>query len=78
MNDNRVVSYKPEVQADNTGTWAGNACRFATEEEAEAYVCDLATRWTLVRHTRIVPSDDPVTCQWVEARTYGVSGRSKP
>jgi hypothetical protein len=55
------MSFKPEVVADSSGTWAGNALRFATEDEAEMYVKDLARRWTLVTATRVVPSDDPVT-----------------
>lgn len=55
------MSYKVEVIADSSGTWAGNGLRFATEEEAAAYAVDLASRWTLVRETRVVPSDDPVT-----------------
>jgi hypothetical protein len=58
-----MTSYKPEVRADSTGTWAGNACRFATRAEAEAYVRDLARRWAAVRDTRVVESSNPVTCR---------------
>lgn len=57
-------SYKPEVQADSSGTWSGNACRFATEAEAQEYVADLAWRWTLVQGTRVVLSEDPVNYRW--------------
>lgn len=57
-------SYKPEVIADDSGVWAGNALRFATREEAEANVRDLANRWFLVRETRVVESDDPVNYRW--------------
>lgn len=53
-------SFKAEVQADSSGSWASNALRFATEAEAEAYAEDLASRWTLVHGTRVVASDDPV------------------
>ena len=53
-------SYAAEVIADSSGKWAGNGLRFATEREAEAYVADLARRWTLVTETRVVESDDPV------------------
>ena len=49
--------YKVEVQADNTGTWAGNALRFVTEGEAEAYALDLAIRWTSVRDWRVVKEE---------------------
>ena len=54
------MSFKAEVIADRSGKWTGNQLRFATEEEAHAYVRDLAFRWTLVTQTRVVPSDDPV------------------
>ena len=30
------MSFKPEVIADLSGTWCGNALRFATREEATA------------------------------------------
>ena len=53
------ASFKPEVIADSSGKWAGNALRFATREEAERYVADLARRLTLVLDTRVVESDDP-------------------
>lgn len=54
------MSWKAEVIADSSGQWAGNMLRFATREKAEAYVLDLASRWTLVRDTRVVECDDPV------------------
>ena len=59
------MSWKPEVVADFTGKWVGNALRFATKEEAEANVANLAWRWTLVRDTRVVECDDPVNYRWV-------------
>lgn len=59
------MSYAPEVIADNSGNWAGNAMRFATEAEAELWVADLKRRWILVRETRAVPSDDPVNYEIV-------------
>ena len=42
-----------EVIADNSGKWAGNAKRYATEEEAKAAARDLASRWMLVREWRV-------------------------
>jgi len=50
------MSWKPEVQADSTGTWVGNALRFATKEEAEGKVLAFAMRWT----SRVVECDEPV------------------
>jgi hypothetical protein len=53
------MSFKPEVIADSSGKWTGNALRFETEQEAKTYVDDLMMRWTLVRDTRIVTSEEP-------------------
>jgi hypothetical protein len=54
------MSFKSEVIADSTGQWCGNALRFATQEEADIYGRDLASRWISVRETRVVQSTDPV------------------
>ena len=54
------MSYAAEVIADASGKWCGNVLRFATREEAESYVADLAARWTSVRETRVIESSDPV------------------
>ena len=62
------MSYQPEVVADSSGAWSGNALRFATEAEARTYVADLAARWTLVTATRVVESDDPVTARITDNR----------
>jgi len=62
------MSYAPEVQTDSTDKWYGNALRFATEEEAQAYVVDLAMRWTAVRDVRVVESEDPVNYAIVNKR----------
>lgn len=58
------MSYAAEVIADDSGTWAGNALRFATEAEAERYASDLYGRWMLVREKRVVTSEDPVNYQF--------------
>jgi hypothetical protein len=54
------MSWKPEVIADASGKWCGNALRFATYADAKDYVLDLALRWTAVREVRVVESEDPV------------------
>jgi hypothetical protein len=61
-------SFKPEVIADNSGKWCGNALRFATRQEAEANVQDLMMRWFAVRDTRVVESGDPVNYLYVDGR----------
>jgi hypothetical protein len=66
------ISYKPEVIADNSGQWTGNALRFATEGEAKAYVSELSYRWTLVRDTRVIPSKDPVNYRWQDGRAVSL------
>lgn len=56
-----AVSWKAEVQADESGEWTGNMMRFPTKKSAEEYALNLASRWTAVRNWRVLPSDDPVT-----------------
>ena len=51
------MSWKPEVRVKGDAKWYGNAIRCETKEEAEAYVRDLAARWTSVVETRVV--EDP-------------------
>ena len=60
------MSFKPEVIADSSGQWCGNALRFATREEAEANVQDLMMRWFAVRDTRVVECDDPVNYSYID------------
>ena len=66
------MSWKPEVIADSSGQWAGNALRFATKEEAEAQVLDLSLWWTSVRETRVVESTDPVNYKYVDGKLIDV------
>lgn len=52
-------SWVPEVQTAGSGdSWDGNALRFSRKEDAEAWVADLAIRWTAVREMRVVPSSE--------------------
>ena len=75
MSSDTTVSFRPEVQADSTGKYYGNAFRFATWGEANQYVQDLAFRWTLVTKTRIVLSDDPVNSAWRDGKRLDLEGR---
>ncbi len=54
------MSYKVEVLVAGEADWTGNALRFATPEEAEAYGKDLSGRWFLVKEWRTVGSDEAV------------------
>jgi hypothetical protein len=58
------MAWKPEVIADSSGKWVGNALRFATRQEAIDNAYDLAMRWTLVRDYRATECDDPVNYRW--------------
>ena len=51
------MSYKPEVIADASGKWCGNALRFATYAEAEANAKDLFARAEETRD-RTIKLDD--------------------
>tara|TARA_R100000789_G_C2882843_1_gene115064 strand:+ start:280 stop:444 length:165 start_codon:yes stop_codon:yes gene_type:complete len=48
------MEYVVEVQADSTGTWAGNGKKFDTEDEAKDYALDLYRRWSAVKEWRVV------------------------
>lgn len=63
-----MKSWKPEVIADDSGQWAGNALRFPTKEEAEANAADLWRRWVLVRETRVVESEDEPNYNWADGK----------
>lgn len=67
------MSWKPEVQTDNTGAWYGNGLRFATEQEAYDNARALADRWFAVRAFRAAPSDDPVNYAWIDGGLVDVS-----
>jgi len=60
------MSWKPEVIADSSGKWYGNALRFATKREAELSAMDLSMRWTSVRDWRATECDDPVRHHYSE------------
>ena len=66
-------SYAPEVIADASGKWCGNALRFPTFEEADGNVRDLYARWTLVRDFRVVPSTDEPNHRWQEGKLISLS-----
>lgn len=70
------MSWKPEVIADSSGKWVGNALRFATEQEALDNVNALASRWMLVREVRVVECDDPVNYQCVHGHSFAVEGNA--
>jgi hypothetical protein len=59
-----MMSFKGDVIADSSGEWCSNMLRFATREEAEGYVRDLAWRWTAVREYRVSESDAAVNSRW--------------
>ena len=47
------MSWKIAFVADNSGHWVTNGMRFASKEEAEANVADLAMPWTMVTDTAV-------------------------
>lgn len=58
METSETKSFKVEVIADNSGTWASNGLRFATEDAAKEWGEGLFMRWTAVREWRVAPSDE--------------------
>jgi hypothetical protein len=67
---------KPEVIADTSGKWCGNALRFASREVAETNVRNLMMRWLAVRETRVVESDDPVNYRYINGRLESITSEA--
>lgn len=67
------MAWKPEVIADNTGKWYGNALRFATYQEAIDNARDLSYRWLAVRDYRAVECDDEVNYTYHDHQLYMVN-----
>lgn len=61
-----MTSFAGEVIADNSGKFYGNQMRFATKQEAENYIANLMFKWTAVRETRVVKTNDPVNYRFVD------------
>jgi hypothetical protein len=68
-----MKSFAAEVTADSTGKWYGNQIRLATKQEAENYVANLMFKWTAVRDTRVVETDDPVNYQFIDYQLIPVT-----
>ena len=79
-NDQGAGPLRVEVIADSSGVYASNGVRFdeGEVEEAVAYAKDLASRWTLVTHWRVVKGrvdgqrseDDEVLATSAERRLF--------
>lgn len=54
------MSFAPMVRTTDNGPFAGNGLRFATREEAQAWLDDLMMRWFAVTDVRVDESTDPV------------------
>jgi hypothetical protein len=61
-----MTSFAGEVIADSSGKFYGNQMRFATKQEAENYIANLMFKWTAVRETRVVKTNDPVNYRFVD------------
>ena len=62
----KTKSYKPEVLVN--GTWAGNALRFSSPEEAFGSLMALRMRWWVPEDGRVTESEDPVNYRFVDGR----------
>jgi hypothetical protein len=71
------MSFAAEVIADASGKWFSNAVRFATEAEAQAWAHDRMMRWTAVRDTRVVETEDPVNYRWLDNRLVALSAEEE-
>ena len=67
------MSFKVEVREPRSTTWAGNALRFATFEEANDYGAELLSRWTLPETYHVVESTDPVNYVFVDGHAQPIA-----
>ena len=67
--ENQVIkSWAPQflLGSETAGSWAGNAQRFATREEAEGSARQRFAHWTAPTDWRAVPTSDPVNYRHTE------------
>lgn len=64
------VNYRPMVFVENQ--WVGNALVFATKEEAESNVRQLAWSWTLVQDWRVDETISPVNYRFINGHSEPV------
>lgn len=62
------MSWKAGVKTAGDNDFCFNALRFEADTEAIRYVQDLAWRWTAVRETTVVESDESVNYRFVSGR----------
>jgi hypothetical protein len=67
------MSWKVEVQTDDSDKWVGNALRFSSQEEAQLNAQDLADRWRAVCNWRTARSPDPVNYKWADGKLEAVA-----
>ena len=69
----QCASFKPEFCVG--GSWATNAQRFGSFEEARASASARFMVWTMPSAYRVATSDEPITCVRIDGRdTYPQAG----
>ncbi len=59
-----MTAWTTQVITNDPGVWVSNLLVFATREEAEGFIRDLAQRRTTIKFWRAVESDMPVNYRW--------------
>ncbi len=67
----KPASWAPEFEVQ--GKWAGNAQRFATEQEAKESAAARFMVWSMPSDYRAAPSDDPVNYRRVDGRDESIT-----
>lgn len=62
------MSYKLGAKTAGDSEFVSNALCFETEKEAEDYGIDLSSRWTAVRETKVIVSDEPVNYRFINGQ----------
>lgn len=59
------MRFKLGVKTAGDSDWVTNALCFETEKEAEEYGKDLYSRWIAVKETKVLPSNEPINCRFI-------------
>ena len=59
-----MTGWTTQITTNDPGVWVSNLIVFATREEAEGFIRDLAQRRPAIKFWRAVETDMPVNYRW--------------
>jgi len=62
------MSYKLGVKTPGDTEFVTNGLCFETEREAKDYGVDLFSRWSVVKETKVLTSDEPINYRFINGQ----------